>query len=416
MAVTRRLAGGRGLALVLGLATLVSADRAFAAWTITLVNDTGHLLTSYEVNPTPPPARLPAGGVAIGGTLSIDPGGLNPVLAWDSGISLTGMAPNGFYIGLGLTMSPPGIQYKLFHYKVTPGTPGADPARQPILLTDEVVEVTEGVVEIRVHVDWTVTIGPPSPLGRGACCNLTRCTNVSTADACSPGTFLPGGTCTPGRCTTASEVVGREGGTITTTGGDASLTFPPDCLDEDTAISFEFGNWPDRVYDVMVTGGDGNVVAAYTFEPNGLEFCDTAELCITVSLASRGLTVDDCDTIEFKHRKGTCVADPTFECRDDAECDPGDTCLFVFTDTTMSRPPDCSDPDNSRFCAYIDHFSDYGLVVPVDDDDDPVPPGFLNWFLIVVLAAMIAAALLYYRFRSPVPPLPVDEPKLPRDE
>jgi hypothetical protein len=205
--------------------------------------------------------------------------------------------------------------------------------------------------------------------------------------------------------------VGPEGGTISTTGGDATLTFPEGCLEEDTAISVEFGNWPDRIFDILVSGASGRVVAAYTFEPNGLEFCDTAELCITINLAARGLTVDDCDTVEFKHRTGTCVADPTFECRDNSECEPGDTCDFVFTDTTMSRPPDCSDPENSTFCAYIDHFSDYGLVVPDEGDDKPGLWSFFDWFIVVMMAAILAAALLFLYLRRPVPPFPDPGPK-----
>ena len=102
------------------------------------------------MNPSPPPSRIPSGTIPDGGDFSIDPAGFNPVFAWDAGISTTGEDPNGFLIGLALEDTPSLIQYKLFHYKVTPGEAGKDPDLQPILLSQEVVEVTEGEVAIVV--------------------------------------------------------------------------------------------------------------------------------------------------------------------------------------------------------------------------------------------------------------------------
>ncbi|MGB2984885.1 MAG: IPTL-CTERM sorting domain-containing protein [Phycisphaerae bacterium] len=238
-----------------------------------------------------------------------------------------------------------------------------------------------------------------APAGSGACCRLTGCTNVSLATACSDGTFFSGVLCTPGMCSSASDTIGPGGGTIETAGGDASVTFPPGCVGTPTAMSIEWGDWRARIFDVLVTGGTwASTVASYTFEPSGLDFCDTAELCITVNLATAMLTADNCDTVEFKHREGRCVGSPSTECRSDGDCGVGGTCEFTFTNIPFSRPPDCSDPSHAVFCAHIGHFSDYGLLVPADEGI----PTVSEWGLIALTLALLAGGKVYFRRRRPV--------------
>ena len=93
-------------------------------------------------------------------TIDIDPAGYNPVFAWDDGISLGGTDPNGFQFVLELVDVPPLIQYKLFPYKVTPASEGKDPDLQPVLLSNELSELTQDDVFIVVNRNWNMVILP----------------------------------------------------------------------------------------------------------------------------------------------------------------------------------------------------------------------------------------------------------------
>lgn len=361
------------LAVAIGVAMPAGALRVEAAWTISLTNETGRVLTSYEVNPSPPPARLPADTVPDGGNFNIDPAGFNPVFAWDGGISLAGTDPNGFFIGLGLTETPPLIQYKLFHYKVTPGTPGSDPALQPILLSEQVVEVTEGEILIVVDGTWSATIGTPSVAG--ACCALTGCSDVTSLAACSDGNLLNGRSCAPALCTTASETIGPGGGTIETPDGSVSVEFPPDCLSADTTITISPGVYPGRMYDIALRyepGADFDVRLAYSFDPTTLDFCPEAELCMTFDLTALGLDPTDCDDLQFVHRDSFCGFDRDADCVTDADCPVGVLCLggFRAVDVTCTCPAASS---TGSCCGNINHFSDYILVSPVEGDGAGCP-------------------------------------------
>jgi hypothetical protein len=299
------------------------ALRAEAAWTLTLVNETGVTLTFYEVNSSPPPSRIPSGTVPDGGDFGIDPGGFNPVFAWDAGISTTGEDPNGFLIGFALGDTPALIQYKLFHYKVAPGEAGADPALQPILLSQELVEVTEGEVAIIVDDLWNVTIGPPSSIS--ACCTLDACSEVGFPSACPEGNFLSGVACTPEPCTSASDTIGPDGGTIETPDGAVSVQIPADCLTEATPITIEEGDYPSMLYDIELTGEPGadfEVHMAYLFTPTTLDLCPPTMLCMTFDLSTLGLDPTDCSELRFIHKDKICGSDPHADCETDLDCPP----------------------------------------------------------------------------------------------
>jgi len=180
MTTARQLIGVEGFALALTLVAVTHVENVVAAppSSITLVNETGVTLTFYAVNESPPPSRLPSGTTATGSTFDIDPEGYNPVLAYPDGINLGGTDPNGFLIGLALADDPPLLQYKLFHYKVVPGEADKDPDLQPILINQEIFELTEDAVVIVVDSDWVATLGAPT----GACCNWA-------AYACTDGTY-----------------------------------------------------------------------------------------------------------------------------------------------------------------------------------------------------------------------------------
>lgn len=238
------------------------------------------------------------------------------------------------------------------------------------------------------------TCSPNPCAGAGVCCNLVACTQHSTPSGCSEGTWFPGvETCTPGFCTSGAVTIGPAGGAVSSPDESASVWFPPGCLSTDTAISMEWGDWPMRIFDVLASGGDARVLASYTFEPSGLDFCDTAELCIKVDLARALLTADDCDTLELKFREGTCSSSPSTDCRSDGECGASGPCDFTFETLTLSRPPNCSDPANATFCAYIGHFSDYGLVGP----DSGSVPTVSEWGLIALTLLLLVGAKVFSR-------------------
>jgi len=231
------------------------------------------------------------------------------------------------------------------------------------------------------------------PGGPGACCNLSACTSAASAGACS-GTFLPGASCsTVGLCTSGSDTVGPAGGSISTPDGSAGVDFPAGCVATSTDMSMEWGNWPDQIFDVVVQGGPGRTMASYTFEPSGEDFCDTAELCMTIDLARSGLTASDCSSVLFQFREGTCNGSASTDCRSDGDCVGTGPCNFSFTTLPQSRPPDCSDPANATFCAYIGHFSDYGLVGP----DGGSIPAVSEWGLMVLTLLLLVGAKVYNR-------------------
>lgn len=357
----------RVLTVAIGVALLAGAARVEAAWTLTLVNETGQTITFYQVNESPPPSRLPAGTIPDDGTFNIDPDGFNTVFAWPGGISTTGSAPNGFFIGLALSDSPPLIQYKRFHYKVTPGEAGSDPTLQPILLDQQIVEVVEGEVLIIVDTTFNATIGPPVYIG--ACCALSECTNVAVASACSGGNLLMSASCTPELCTSASQSIGPGGGTIETPDGSVGVEFPPDCLSGSTAITIEEADYPSGLYDIQLTGAPGadfDVHLAYSFEPTDLDFCPEAKLCMSFDRTVLGLDPTDCNDMRFFHHDRICGFDPDADCVTDSDCPPGVLC----SDSYHTDPVTCECPASSsvgKCCGNIKHFSDYILVSPMEE-------------------------------------------------
>ena len=380
--------GTTGVTLFLAFCVVIlsTAEEAIAAWTITLHNETGQTLTFYDVNTIPPPSRLPAGTVPNSGTFNIDPAGFNTVFAWDAGISMTGTAPNGFFIGFDLSTDPGFIQYKRFHYKVTPGTPGTDPTLQPILLQQEIFEVAEGDIDITVDSAWVASLGEPPPPPSGACCffpsaGTTGCSETPAA-ACPDGvdaTFLPGESCTPDPCTSASQPCTAAGGcTVSTPDGSASITFPPGCLPADTTITITEVAWSDPTADIGLRGTVG-VIAAYSFEPDTLAFCDTAELCFELDISAHGLGAGDCTSLIFSRKDRICIAGPTpdKQCNTDGECGLGGTCQQRFS-TFTGLPCTCTGtaPVIARCCSTPEHFSEHALVTPFDGDDDGVPDDF----------------------------------------
>ncbi len=395
----RKRTSAKAWIIALVVVTFATGEMANAdpAWTITLTNGTGHTLTFYEVNATPPPARLPSSTVADGGTVTIDPDGYNPVFAWAGGISMTGTAPNGFFLGLGLTESPPLLQYKVFHYKVPPGEAGADPSLQPIELVNEVHELTPEEALLTVDSDWNLTIGGPT--GPGICCVLANCSNVSSAGACSPGTFVAGISCTsaPAPCSSASGTVGPGGGSVGTPGGAVTVTFPEDCLPTAIVISIVDAEWATRV-PLIALRTDGETLAAFTFQPDDLTFCPEAQLCMSVDITDLGLTAEQRAGLVFVNQELVCVLPlpPTYApCTSNGDCGDGGLC---GSDLDIVPTPPCDffveeGRTIAKCCASISHFSDYGLVAPLE----PSSIFTSSWILILAVLLILIILLLLFR-------------------
>jgi len=127
--------------------------------TLRLRNLTPHTLTPYPVATDPPPPHRAAdanGVVPRGGASPIDPAGYDPVF-YAPGVTEPELA-NGLLIGLAnIDADPRQIQYRVFHYVVPPGRTGEDPALQPLLLHEGVVDVPD--------VDLTITVTQPTGAG-----------------------------------------------------------------------------------------------------------------------------------------------------------------------------------------------------------------------------------------------------------
>jgi hypothetical protein len=380
MVATRRLGNLKGLVLVLGALALSHGQRAIAdpSWTIVLANETGRILTFHDVNPNPPPPRLPSDTVPDAGTFDIDSAGYNPVFAWDDGVNVEGSDPNGFYIGLALAENPPLIQYKLFHYQVPPGTEGKDPDLQPLLLDLELFEVTEGAVAIVVDSNWTATIGPLS----GACCAyLGDCSDVLSPLECADGvsaSFVALTSCSddPDPCSSVAEPLDDEtGGSVETPDHAVIVEIEPDELCEDETISITEAEWGDELYDFYL-GGSTGVLVAYDFEPDNLEFCGQVTLCMILDVTD--LSLEDRLRLRIK-RRGLACSEPNLcdYCNTDEDCGGG-VCDEIFCDV-QELPCDLAEEDGRTIatcCAEITHFSEYGLVTPLDTDGDGVPDDF----------------------------------------
>ncbi len=392
----------RMFALLLCGAMLVGSDSTLAmgAWTVTLVNQTGQTLTFYEVNPNPPPARVPKGSVPDAGSFAIDPDGYNPAFAWDAGVSKTGTDPNGFHIQLGLTDIPPLILYRVFHFKVAPGTEGTNAALQPILLNENSFTVTEGAVVIVVDSTWDAKLGPAS--AAGACCAAAGlCSNVSYAGACTNGIFLPGISCGPGVCDNGSGTVGVGGGTVTSSDGKASVTFPKNCLTGDTKITITKAGWPTTFSAIILQyPQSATAYESYTFEPHTLEFCPGAVLCMFMNLSDHGLGTGACGKLNILHKDQVCVhGAPTIlgkQCSSDGDCGSGGTCGFKWS----THPTKCTCSTQAgqliaRCCTNPEHFSDFGLVtlaMPMIN--------LILWPVIVfIILVLIGGAIFYSRRR-----------------
>ena len=354
------------------LGTTIAAE----PWSLRLINETGVTLTFYDVNPSPPPSRIPAGTVPNNEALSIDPAGYNVVFAWDGGINMTGADPNGFFIGHALTDDPPRLQYKLFHYKVTPGTPGSDPTLQPVLLDEVVVDLTPEDVLMTVNSSWTLSITPDNCSGTSNPLQ-DNIDGDTLGDLCDP---CPGVPCDPAcpthsadACTPAGSAAGEclavSGCCVETPDFSGSppladaveVCVPPGSLPADETISITQLPTTDEEAEVALGPiiGRGSVYAVYRLDPDGTTFSPQATLTIVNDVSDINPLLWDSLLICIRTFAGG-----SYVCHAPDSCDP------------VVEDPAGSGTFYAVCKIKISSFSDHALIVPLDTDGDGAPDDF----------------------------------------
>ncbi len=115
------------------------------AWphAIFMKNSTNRHMEAYNVVTNPPPPHRehdPSLDIPPQTQGTIDPNGFNVVYYVPSIQSPN--KPNGLFVGFALDDDPALIQYKVMRYQVAPGQEGNDPAKQPSVVAQGIVEVT----------------------------------------------------------------------------------------------------------------------------------------------------------------------------------------------------------------------------------------------------------------------------------
>ena len=160
----------------------------------------------------------------------------------------------------------------------------------------------------------------------------------------------------------AEEILADEGGIVETPDGQLAIEIDPGDLLEDTTISITQATDSDPEVDLIfgTNSGKGQAIALYDFEPDGLVF--NSDVTLSVVLDVSGLNANQrgkLDIYRFEDTNANGVPDTYVALG--AICD------------VVEGPPETF---IATCIVGVDHFSTFGIVVPLDLDDDGVPDEF----------------------------------------
>lgn len=149
----------------------------------------------------------------------------------------------------------------------------------------------------------------------------------------------------------SAEITAVSGGLVETPNGAIALNFDPGDVSADITITVGLSDTP--VNADLVLGSDsglGEVMVAYSFEPDGLNFANPVSLTMVVDASSLNTSQRTVLDIYLKGIDGSYT-------QAGASCDVVESPPEIFTATCMAE---------------IMHFSIYAMIAPLDSDGDGV--------------------------------------------
>jgi len=191
--------------------------------------------------------------------------------------------------------------------------------------------------------------------------NQTDIDGDLAGDLCDVCPADPTNQCNPDG-SAAGEATNQAGGTVTTLDGQLQLVIDPGDLDADTTISIteEVGKAPEVDLIIGTNAGEGQSIAFYDLEPDGLQFASTItmKLLVNVTALNSGQR-SKLDIYRFEDTNGDGTEDK-----------------FVSLGAVCSVNEDPVNTFIATCSVQVDHFSDFAIVVPRDSDND----GIMNQF------------------------------------
>ncbi|KAB2964258.1 MAG: hypothetical protein F9K16_04700 [Thermoanaerobaculia bacterium] len=160
----------------------------------------------------------------------------------------------------------------------------------------------------------------------------------------------------------AAEIPAATGGTLQTPDGDVTLAVEPGDLAADATISVTRTLPADPVVDLQLysASGQGQIVSAFAFEPDGLQFAAPATLTLVADVSQLNASQRARLSVYLGTDTDGDGVDDTFAATG-AVCNVVEAPAHVFTATCTLE---------------LTHFSTWALIAPLDSDGDGVPDRF----------------------------------------